>query len=222
MSNSLTVGAIVRCRIWVQTAAGGGQASVNTLHYTVASIGGVAATDSDVAVTLDSVVHVDYKALLSSTAVYRGVQAQILNSIPPFLAFFAEQFTIANFGVGSVAGPILPPQTSGLISFSTARAGVAFRGRSYVSFPGQADDSGGGSPSASYTARLANLASDFGGGLAIAIAGRSATLVRVLLHRKNKAGITPPPDPVISFVGSRLWATQRRRGYFGRLNRSPI
>lgn len=222
MANVLGVGELVKCRVWCNTAAGNGQASVNTIWFTVAATGSPPATDQDVADTLDGLIHAQMKGLLSAIATYRGVQAQIYSSVTPYLAFFVDVFQNANAGAGTVAGNILPPQSCGLISFSTARSGAGFRGRWYQPFPGAADDSGGGSPSAGYITRLAALAGNVSIGLAPAIGGRTATLVRAIVHGKNKGGVIPPPTPVVGASASSNWATQRRRGDFGRQNKSPI
>jgi hypothetical protein len=222
MAVPLAVGYPVRCRVWTTTTGAGGQAAVNTEHYLVASVGATPATDLDVATTLDSIVENEYKVLMTGIAEYRGVQAQILNTIPPYLAFYAEQFTIANAGAGTAGTVALPGQVCGIGSYQTLQAGRAFRGRVYIPFPDVADDNGGGSPTNSYITRLNLLVSSLSVGLSVAVAGRTATLVRVLLHRKNKAGTTPTPTPILSFETTQGWATQRRRGSFGRQNRSPI
>lgn len=222
MAASLTVGDPVLCRVWIDTGAGGGQASVNAMHYIVASVGALAATDLDVATTLDALIQAPYKALLSALATYRGVQAQLLNPVAPYKASRVAQVANSNAGVGSVAGAIAPPQTCGLISYQTPSPGQAFRGRTYVAFPGQASDNGFGIPNATYTADLFTLGGLVTSGLGVSVSGRTAVLVRVILHRAPKVGPTPAPSPVTNYSVTARWATQRRRGDFGRQNRSPI
>ncbi len=222
MAQVLTAGQVVKCRIWCDTGAGGGQASCNTLAYTVSPTPAPTATDADVAVTLDALVAVTYKALLSATATYKGVQAQICNPAFPYAAIYLSASSIAGAGAGGVAGNIMPGQICGLIGFSTGRAGVRNRGRFYVAFPGVADDGGGGSPTAGYITRLGALAPNVNSGMAVAVGGRTATLIRVILHGTPKVGPIGAPDAVIGSPIGQGWATQRRRGSYGRQNRSPI
>lgn len=222
MAVPLTVGDVVLARIWCDTGAGGGQASCNVLHYIVAAIGAIPANDLDVATTLDTLVHTDFKACLCSEAAYRGVQAQILNPLPPNAAKYLAQFTIANTGPGTSGVAIMPPQVCGLISIQTANAGQAYRGRTYLPWPSTTDDTGTGTPNTPYLANAVAVSNVISSGLAVSASGRTATLVRIILHRKGKNGTTPGPSPVTNASVAAKWATQRRRGDYGRQNRSPI
>lgn len=221
MPNTLTVGSPVKVRIWTRVLPEN-QAAVNTIYYIVAAVGSPAASDLDVATQIDATIAPHYKALLSGVAEYRGVQAQILNTLYPYKAFYSAAGVNTNAGAGTGAATLLPSQTCGLISFQTARAGRAFRGRFYAAFPSQGMDSGGGSPTAGYITNLTTLTGDVDTGLSIVQGGRTATLVRVILHKKDKSGVVPDPSPVIAASVSELWATQRRRGNFGRHNDSPL
>ncbi len=222
MAQALAVGNFVKARIWCSSALGNGQASVNTLWYVVGAIGTPASTDQDVATTLDALIAAQMKGLICNISTYKGVQAQICSPVLPFRATYVAQGAIGNAGAGTAGANGLPPQTSGLISFQSALANVQNRGRFYIPFPAQLDDSGGGAPTGGYVARANALAVNVAAGLAPTTGGRTATLVRVLVHRLNKAGLAIPATPVISSNASTLWATQRRRGDFGRQNVSPI
>jgi len=155
---------------------------------------------------------------------YRGVQAQIISPVPPFQALFVEAFSITGATNGTGGAFVQATQVCGLISYQTDKARQSQRGRCYVAFPSQQLDSGGGSPDATYITRLGTLASDMIAGLSVSAGGRTATLVRVLLHGKDKNGnqIVPFITPITGSKQSELWATQKRRGNFGRTNVSPI
>jgi hypothetical protein len=221
MSNSFQVGEPVKVRLWCRDSAEQ-QASVNTWYYLVTAVGSTPATDQDAANQLDTFLAPLMKALLSTTAEYRGIQVQILNSVPPFAAFLQSASANSNAGPGTVAGGALPTQTAGLLSFQTNLAGRAFRGRFYIPFPGVNDSGAGGSPTAAYGVKQANLLAVIDSTAVIVSGGSSATLTRVLLHKKNKAGGTPAPTPVTAASFSANWATQRKRGNFGRRNTSPV
>lgn len=222
MAAALVLGDIIKARFWCSTASGGGQAAVNTIGYKVANVGGTGATDQDVADQLNTLAAADYIALLSTNATYDGVQVQICLTGYPFKAKYSSVSNIVGAGPGTVTGNVMPTQTSGLISYQSAFAGQQFRGRSYIPFPGGADNTTTGDPTAGYVMRLTTLAGVLETGLIITPAGGTVTLVRVLLNGPDKGGITPNPSPVVGATPSIRWATQRRRGDFGRQNRSPI
>jgi len=221
MATTLTVGDYIRVRVWTRVLAES-QAAVNSLWYIVAAVGGTPATDLDVATQLDTSIAPGYKPLLSADAEYRGVQAQITQVVPPYRAKNAVQESNSHAGVGTGGTSLLPSQTCGLGRFATDLAGRQARGRMYYAFPSQASDTGLGVPNTTYIAALASLTGFFAAGVAISVTGRTATLLRVLIHQPNKAGVTLPPSPVQSSSVSSLWATQRKRGNFGRHNDSPI
>jgi hypothetical protein len=223
MSHALAAGGLLKMRVWT-TFPTEVQSAVNTNWYVVSSVGALPATDQDAATALDALVAAEYKAILTSLATYNGVQAQICSPIGPYTALFVAADVISSAGPGTVVGPPMPTQISGLASYETSQAGVANRGRMYAAFPGQSADSGGGTVSGAYDTALGALAANMSAGISISTAGRTAILVRVLNHGRNKAGLFPTPaqSPITGFKVSPFWATQRRRGEFGRTNRSPI
>jgi hypothetical protein len=219
MPTSLSVGEVVQVRIW---AADAEQASVNTIWYQVAATGASAATDQDVADERSATLAPLMKALLGNVAIFRGAQVMIHANMPPHLQLTAPVFQNGQQGAGTAGAIMLPRQTSGLISFQTASPGVKNRGRFYVPFPSDNNNTTPGAPSALYITNLTNLAAQINSGLALVTAGRTATLVRIIRHFPDKNGITFPPTPVTGGGGNIRWATQRRRGSFGRFNGSPI
>jgi len=223
MATPLQVGMLLKLRTWCIFSAEQ-QASVNTFWYVCGAIGPSPASDLDCAAELDALLAPLYKPAMHSLAEYRGTQCQIYESIEPFHAAFGEQFDNSNNGPGTGAGDPLPSQTCGLISYSTNLPHQANRGRTYIPFPPAGANSAGGSPSAAYGVLLTNIAAITASGLAVSQAGRTATLVRVLFHGKNKDDIRPIPaeTPISGSSVSNLWATQRKRGLFGRHNNSPI
>jgi len=221
MATALALGDIVRVRTYCLFDLQA-QLSVNNLDYIVGAVGGTPATDQDVADQIDAAVAAPYKDLMTGAATYKGVQASILNVTPPYLTRINPVTSNSHAGVGTATGQPFPGQVSGIISVQTMRGGRAGRGRTYVGFPGIVHDTGAGNPTNAYVALLVALADQICVGLGISIGGRTATLVRVLLHTKNKFDIVFPPDGVTSFTARAKWATQRRRGDFGRINVSPV
>ena len=226
MSNALGLGNLVQLRVW---CADSEQASVNTFWYVVGAAGPPAATDQDTADQVETAVAGGMKPLIANTALFRGVEVQLHDPTPPpptsmsgYGALFSAVFQNAHAGAGTAGAVGLPRQTCGLGSFQTGRAGAVGRGRWYAPFPSDTDNLGNGQPTAGYATRLESMTAFFAAGISVAVGGRTATLVRILLHRRNKAGVWPLPSPVLTHSTSAFWATQKRRGDFGRANKSPV
>lgn len=221
MTTPLAPGNLVQLRVWTRMVASF-QAGVNSAWYVVSTVGGSPATDTDVAATLDAQLAAPYKAALNNSADYRGCQAIIHSATPPYPATALPGFSITGAGAGTGGAVPMPKQTCGIIRFQTDRPGPSGRGRWYTAFPPQAGDSGGGTVAAAYATLLQAIATPASAGYSISVGGRTALIVRVLVHGKNKAGIYPPPDGVTATAIDPYWATQKRRGSFGRFNFSPI
>lgn len=128
-------------------------------------------------------------------------------------------------GVCSGGSSPLPQQVSGIIKNTTARGGRAFRGRSYVPFPYAAAVDTDYTPTAAYVTKLGTIAADWINTTTITIAGSTYTFIPVIYHRKaGKSGVPAANtfDYVVGTVAEKEWATQRRRGDFGRVNPDVI
>lgn len=212
---ALLVNDVITFRVWSAVAE---QAAVNTFHYQVVGVTGAGADLSDAAGAFDSLIASSYKLLLQNNAQYRGVQAYV-NHLPLPQA----QISIVNAGAGTGGTVGQSRQTCGLSKWLTDFAGPAYRGRTYWPFPPTADDSGIGVPSAPYVVDLQTITVLMF--LFFTIPGTvsgSVSIRMVLKHGENKAGVTPAPTPITSLFVDPAWATQKRRGSFGRANSSPI
>jgi len=192
----------------------GNQVGMNVRYYVVDNVVGTEATPSDLAVTVDTAIFNAYKALMASTAVYRGVGAKLIWPTQGI-----EYYTIANFGVGGVAGDVLPPQIAGLIGLQTLTPGRHGHGRMYIPFPGETDNGATGLPSAGYGTRLNTL----GNLMTLAVlkvSGGNTTTWKPCLWNRQANNLTK----IISggYYSRTAWATQRRRGGFGAANVLPF
>lgn len=192
--------------------ATGQQAGVNVRHYLCTAKAGTGATEAQIAAGLDVSAAPLYKALLSASVQYRGVGIQKIWPLP----ILVETFTVVNAGAGTVAGDMLPPQSSGLITLLTNQAGRHFRGRLYVAFPGEADQADG-SFIAGYTTRLGSLATMLVTPYTAGIGGNTNVFQPVVYNRVAHTTTNLITTTIHSNV-----ATQRRRGTFGRTNTSPF
>ncbi|MCJ7620356.1 MAG: hypothetical protein MUP64_09090, partial [Anaerolineae bacterium] len=131
------------------------QIGLNIFHYQVTAAGG---TDvlSRVTQALEAFVtpfSTSLKALMSSSAEFRGYQVRRLNA--PASVWFQDA---TGAGVGTVAGDMLPRQVAGLLSKRVITPGRRKGGRMYIPFPGEGDNDATSLPSAAYVARLATHA----------------------------------------------------------------
>lgn len=186
------------------------QVGLNVRHYRTNSETGTGATQVEIATALSPLFAPLYKALMTNTASFLGVTAQKIRPVPVQMrgSFGGDG------GAGTAGVDPIPRQVAGLISHKTEFAGPGFRGRSYVPFPDENDNTLQGLPTAGYITRLAALATEMSDQQVIVGAAGTTTIDPVVFRRvQNTFSFIVDPS-----VASGRWATQRRRGSFGRLN----
>lgn len=211
MPRLLAANDIIKIRLWTHDAE---QAAVNTFHYLVTAITGAGpVSEVDFATAFDNAVSIAYRALISSSARYDGVQVQVVFPLPLLVA---EAYVGgAGNGTANVAGAAR--QSAPLIGWKSGVAGPGGRGRTYIPFtPADATD-GAGNATAAYKALLQAFATAVRTFTTVVVGG--ATLTCGLVIKKSNAATT---IGVSSDVVSGKIATQKRRGTFGRPNTSPI
>ena len=191
------------------------QAGINIRYWKVDSFTGTEATPAQCATALDALVAPAYKPLLVASATYRGVGFRRITGVKTI-----QYYTTANTGVGTVAGDQLPTQVSGLITFYSTTPGRSGRGRFYVAFPGEADNTATANAQATYVTRLTTLGNIFAISLVAPGTGGSTTLIPVLYNRKTTGTI--PLFPGGTVYPHSTWATQRKRGGYGKTNILPF
>lgn len=204
------------------------QVGINTWYLAVTAQVGTGALQAQIATSVDAAIAASYKACLSVNALYRGVTVQLIYTggaavIPPPI----DSPTVVNAGAGTVAGNTLPAQVSGLISWQTSSAGRGYRGRVYIPFPGASAANAQGQMVAAYQASLGALAAAIFAAVSAGVGGNTSTLHLALQHDLTPAAPRPPRHlysyPLVTNFSEPLaFATQRRRGQFGRINILPI
>lgn len=202
----MPVGDILQVRI--ETTVGV-QSSENIRHYRVSSVTAPEATHLQIAVALNTIINPLYKAILSSSATYRGVAVRRVSPLP----LTSEAMDAFGSGTGSVTGDLLPKQTCGVITLRTALAGRRYRGRFYAAFPGEIDNTAASVPGATYLTNLAALAAALIAQRTVTNGAGNSVLDPVIFHRR-----VPGYDNITSQVTRAIWGTQRRRGDYGRPN----
>lgn len=190
------------------------QISENVLDYVVRSpVITLGATLQEIASAIATTFHTDYKAFMPSVARFRGVSAQELSnpvSIP---------YTDSTKDGPGVNGALLAPtQTSGLIRKQTLSGGRSNRGRIYIGLVSQANIAGTGGMNGAGLTLLDNIKDTIDVAQTIVGAGGTTTLDLVVWHRGGAFNYTL----VSQLVAASEWATQRRRGQFGRTNVVPF
>lgn len=217
MATPVIPGDLVETRTYATQAE---QAAILTFHWGILAAIGTPTNDTDFSRVIDNVLAPVWKAFISSDASFRGTAARIISSTPPS----APVFFNTNVGGGTGTPPDLPRQTTGMISWQTAFGGRAFRGRTYLGFPWSGLNNLDGVPTAPAITLITNVAQAIFNVTSIPnVAGTgSVSVVMLLVHKKDKAGLIPDPTLINGFIVRNKWATQRRRGSFGRPNTSPI
>lgn len=210
MAQALAIDDIVLLQV---ICADNSQASFNSFHYKVTGVGVSVASLEDMITNFSTLVAPKYKALLYNGATFDGIIGQIVSPLP----LHARVLYDLDSGVGTAGAIGLPKQTSGLIRYQTDFAGPGFRGRTYLPFPAAADNQADGVPTNGYNSRNLILADAVKGFIAVSNAGRTAT-VQMGLFRRAGSIFTP----IVSAGAAANWATQKRRGDFGRPNLAPI
>jgi hypothetical protein len=210
MSTALNVNDVVEMNIVCQNVE---QVSNNKLHYLVTAVAG-GFTDTDAATAFDAQVAPLFKPIMGTDSNYRGVSCQRIQPFPRA----PIGFTVANAGAGTAAGLTLPRQTAGIISLKTANSGRGFRGRIYPPFPSATFLAAGGLPTVAWGTSMTAIGNAITVTYNFLVLGRTGTLVPVLWKPKLRQAITLSGG----FNLPSGFATQRRRGTFGRANKLPF
>jgi len=201
---------IVEVKVYCKTTT---QLSVNVRHFVCIDKQGTGAPASSILTYYKELLAPLYKALMSVGAEYRGLSLQKISPAP----IAALAFDDGEQGVGDVGGDPLPGQVCGILTFRSNLAGRANRGRMFVPFPSETDNDADQTPIDGYIVRLSELGDAFIGADEIGGGGNTVQLQSIVLHRVSMSGTA-----LITWKANNKWATQRRRGSYGRPNESPL
>lgn len=156
------------------------------------------------------------KAIVSSNAVFLGWSAVHL----PNPDKLATEYSTLGTGAGTSGDDMLPRQSAGLIKFTSPIAGKHGQGHMYIPFPALVDCEGPGEPKDSYVTRLNDIGGVLSADLNLADTTGGDGNLRSCL--RPITGTVGEPAQIDGFVSYKAFATQKRRGSFGKLNRSPF
>ena len=201
----------VRYYGWCQSRS---QLAVNVTHMHVSNVTPTSPATVDlelISADLDADFATEYAAVMSDICHFLGCEVQKI--WPTRSVFGASDGYVTK---GTLAGDLLPAQVSGLIQWKTAVAGRHGKGRIYVPFPTESVNEADGVPNSGYLADLLLLGHDMQLSQSLTHAGTTIELEPVLFNRTTH-GVTS----IIQARTPGRWATQRRRGMYGRMNSLP-
>jgi hypothetical protein len=194
------------------------QIGLNVFHYRVVAV--MAAGSNALSRITDAIqangVAASLKLLMTSQASFLGFTVQRLHPAKSPTFPVTEEA-----GPGTAGATANARQVAGFIRKKSAVAGRRLSGRMYIPFPSTADDTGAGIPTDDYKEKLDALAIRMTNELIWGPGGGQGQASPVIYQRPR------PPLPystrsILSWIAAAKWATQRRRGSFGRPNVSPF
>lgn len=195
------------------------QESLNITHWKVTSVVTGGATLAEMALALDNTWRPAYKLWYPSAVTYQGTGVK--NLTPPASLEFSNQ---AGTGAGTNTGNPVPTQVSGLIKKLSLMSGVSNRGRIYVGFVSTVCVDAFGEPNATAISKLGAINAAYD--VSQTIVGGTGTTVLGLVIKHAISPTNPSPGllntPVDRMVVSTRFATQRRRGDYGKINTDPF
>lgn len=190
----------------------GNQVAINVLHYYVAAIGGAVPQYDDLPDRAYVHYETPYRNWLSEDANFAGVGVRRMAPDAKTI-----EYTSIDIVPGNGDATCLPLQVAGLVTFRSDTPGPSGRGRAYIPFPPASSLEGAGAMVAGYKTLLEAVADAIGPSISWTAVASAWT---VTLQQ-----IVAPRIPSIYIEVSAptgLWATQRRRGDYGRPNSLPI
>lgn len=188
------------------------QTAINVLHYQVNAISAGTPTEQQVCDAFRTYIAGAMASVMNGNAQFRGVGLRKIYPAPIGTEFFSKDTT-----AGGVGADALPKQTCGLISWRCNGKGPKYRGRTYIPFPDETSSSAAGAPIAAYVTDAKALADKLLNTGALIYSGVNTITLALQVIRAPSVLL----NPVVYHVVPYKWATQRRRGDFGRPNALP-
>ena len=209
MATAIAAGKVYQTRFFCQEV---GQVAINVMNWLCITTTGGSAFPIDFANNLKTGMNTLFPPILNNNAYFRGVGCQQSQAPKD-----AEVYAAAGPTVGTGGATPLPKQCAGLSSLYDGFAGRKHRGRVYWPFASTTLNTVDGIPSTAYMTALAAIKTALTSAIVVTGTGGTATLVLAIFHR-----LTQTADEVTTWTNRQTWATQRKRGDYGRLNVSPV
>lgn len=190
------------------------QMSMPSVYFQLFNFSGVGViTLGDVASQLETRWSTFGAPRMSTSVAFVGTKASLVSRTPKPQPGIATDTTM-----GALAGKSLPAQVTGLLHLATTTGGRKGRGRVYLPFPNIGENDSDNTPTAGFVTGWNFFGADILSFIIIpALSGASCLATGVLWHAETGD---------YSFLNAayckKLYATQRRRGDYGRINADVI
>lgn len=195
------------------------QLAVNTVHYRIDAQGGAMRNPVEILAAKAQAASVKLKALMCNEASYRGYGASRV-----WPTIFREMFSAVDQGAGTGGAVALPTQVCGIITkYSDKFDDEPMRGRLYIPFPTEGyNDDETHRPTAGYQGFAIELANILFPSEAFEVAIGDGFTLSPVIYRRPQPDAEPPIAFDFGYITSTFcplkWATQRKRGSYGRQN----
>jgi hypothetical protein len=209
MSYSLVIGDVAQVRIYCTYKD---QTAINIRHYVCTASEGIGIYQADLADYLVNRFAVPYQNCLTFDAKFFGVDVQRINKTPDPLPEHSTTQPVAGL-TGTTPNA---SQICGLVTLMTRYAGRGFRGRAYIPFPDVLSCENSGRPTPDYVDALKVIGAAMIQPISIATGPDGGDFQPALYHHKDDSFTF-----LADYRANAKWATQRRRGAYGRVNVAP-
>jgi len=204
------------------------QLGENNYYYRAIAVIGVV-NEQDLADELAQRWQAPYNGAMTSLASFKGTVLKNYKDLNQPFAPVGYYGRPKIAGAGTYGNVPMARQVSGLITVQSIRGGKGGKGRRYIPFPdADANEVGGnGSPTIQYLNNLTQINAACLSPIVVNLGASSVTLGP--LHQTYVKPV-PPIDGYYEYyaiiptrtIYHDAWATQRRRGSFGRVNADPF
>lgn len=210
--------AIVRLSLFCQSPT---QTGIITRNYSAFSTtpGAQWSSTAFMAALIAAGLPTEIKDAINNVCTYLGMKVywKPPSGGPPFID------TNSTGSGGGTAGDPAPAQLCGLIKWQSAVGGPQGKGRDYVPFPAIAHISDEGLPSGAYIGALTDIGTAMEGPFTLPNVGTGGGSLGVSpCTLFNTGGSVPLAFPMNGFTIGSGFATQRRRGFYGKPNSPPL
>lgn len=189
------------------------QSGLNVWFMRFGSLAGPELSNAQRASLTQTAVSVAIGTLIATQATFQTVGWRRIFPGPVTVESLGPAAPIA----GAATGGAMPRQSSGIATTLTGMAGRANRGRKYVPFPSEDQNTVDAVPTAQYVLDVDTYMGIFIPTLTLTFAGTTEVWNPVIYRAGN-----PVTSPNINdWLARKKWATQRRRGSYGVPNIPP-
>jgi hypothetical protein len=189
------------------------QVGINIRYFFTTGVIGAGLSEQQLLDAWSARAAVLYKTWLVDSATFLGMTMSPILTAPPVNTYLS---TVGQ-GPGTVSSDPLPKQIAGIIRLTTGIVGRGNNGRVYVPFPAEAYNGVDNKPTLTALDVLSSIALLWSNAQTFMSGADGVTASPLLFHR-----VTNTATNIARGVAVPSWATQRRRGDFGRQNPIPF